>query len=200
MIPPAVAAASSDVLKFLITCYRNERGVHAETIIGAAAALAGESALRAAEPELPESGWVVSEKTSGLLFGDHSKGQVGLWDILREGAAKAGADASDLPDPAEVTARTAKAVGGSPFPPISVPEKHYPHEWSPNACPRLRDGIEQIFADHGLEGADMAKAVVLAIVLLINQTKGVLPPGIAAALALEVMVGVTHMAPLREPV
>lgn len=200
MIPPAAASAGSDIAKFLISSYRNDRGVHAETIIGAAAALAGEFALRAAEPELPESGWVVSEKAAGLIFGDHAEGIAGLWDFVREGAVKTGAAKGEFPDPAEVSARVAKAVGGSPFPPLSVPDRHFPHEWSPNACPRLRGGIEKIAADHRLSGEDTAKALALTIVLLIAQTKSVLPPAIAATLALEVMLGVAHMAPMKEPV
>ncbi len=169
-------------------------------MVGAAAALAGEFALRAAEPELPERGWVASANVSALIFGDHAKGEVGLWDFMREGAVKAGAAPGDLPDSTEVSARVAKAVGGSPFPPLSIPEKHFPHEWSPNACPRLRGGIEKIAADHKLEQGDTAKALALTIVLLMAQTKSVLPASVAATLALEVMLGVAHMVPLNEPV
>ena len=85
-------------------------------------------------------------------------------------------------------------------PPLSIPEKHFPHEWSPNACPRLRGGIEKIAADHKLEQGDTAKALALTIVLLMAQTKSVLPASVAATLALEVMLGVAHMVPLNEPV
>ena len=74
IIPPAAAAASSDIVKILIASYRNERGVHAETIIGAAAALAGEFALRAAEPKLPENGWVLGSGLAGRGRGGGGRG------------------------------------------------------------------------------------------------------------------------------
>lgn len=200
MMPAAASSAAPEIVEFLIGSYRNTEGVHSETIIGAAAALTGEFALRAVEPKLPESGWVMSEKAGGIVLGDHSKDIAGLWDFIREGAIKAGASEGKLPAPYEVVARVAKAVGGSPFPPISVPEKHFPHEWSPNACPRLRGGIEKIAAKHGLEGVAIAQALTLALINLIIQTAQVLPPEVAATLALEIMLGVTHMAPMKAPV
>ena len=175
-------------------------GVHAETIIGAAAALAGEFALRAAEPKLPENGWVISQGAHRIIFGDGGADPVGLWHLICEGAVQAGATPSALPQTEAVAARTAQAVGGSPYPPLSVPDKHYPHEWSPNACPRLRQAIEKTAAQHGIDHGDTARALALAIVLLIAQTKAVLPPATSATLALEIMAGVARMAPLAAPI
>jgi hypothetical protein len=199
MIDSAITCASSEIAKFLIESYRNERGVHAETILAAAAALAGEFALRAVEPVLPETGWVISDKINPLLFEDERRGKATLWTVVRTGAERAGAAPEDLPDPVAVVARVAAAVGGSPFPPLSIPDRHYPHEWSPNACPRLRGGIEKIAAEQGLSAGDTAMALAYAIALLIAQTKDVLPPAIAATLALEVMVGVSRMVPMKQP-
>ena len=197
MIPSEVADASSDIAVFLIDSYRNERGVHSETVIGAAAALAGESILRAVELELPEKGWVTSERASDAVFGQPGEG--GLWDYIRQGAIEAGARMDELPGAKDVAGRVMDAIGSDSFPPISVPKQHYPHEWPPNACPRLRGDLEKIFAKHKLTGLDTAQAVVLAIVLLIMKTKDVLPPAVGANLAIEIMIGVTHMAPLQEP-
>ena len=196
MMTPALSGASNDIATYLINSYQNPRGVHAETVIAAAAALAGEFALRGVEPALPERGWVASVRASSLIFGNPAKDEPGLWYLLRYGALKAGAQEAELPQPAEVWTRVTGAVGGAPFPPLSVPERHYPHEWSPSACPRLRGGIEAIARTHGLHGADTAKAMTLAIVLLFQQTNEALPPAIAATLALEVMVGVAHMVPM----
>lgn len=199
MMSQAASAAAPEIVAFLIASYRNAQGVHSETIIGAAAALTGEFALRAVEPKLPETGWVMSEKASGVIFGDHGKSKAGLWDFIRQAAIIAGASEATLPEPYEVMARIAKAVGGSPFPPLSIPNKHYPHEWSPNACPRLRGDIDKFAAKHGIAGIETANTLTLAIVQLIAQTAQVLPPAIAATLALEVMVGTAHMAPMKQP-
>lgn len=193
-------AAADKIAEFLIESYRDERGVHVETMIGGAGALAGEFALRASEPAIPKKGWVLSEKASNLIFGDEAKGEAGLWTVIAAGALRAGTGEDKLPKKEEVAVRTAAAVGGSPFPPITVAEQHYPHEWSPNACPRLRGGIEKIAEANGLDGTATAMAIAYAIGVLISQTKEALPPEISATLALEIMVGVSHMVPMKEPI
>lgn len=200
MINESVARAGAEIAKFLIQAYRNERGVHSETVIGAAAALTGEFALRAAEAVLPEKGWVFSERANRLLFGRMTGSKLDLWSIICHGAVRAGASERDLPDPVVALKRTAAAVGGSPFPALSVPTQHFPHEWSPNACPRFRTHIAKYGADHGIAGTDLAFALAIAIAMLIEQTKAVLPPVIAATIALDIMLGVTKMVPLTIPI
>ncbi len=203
MIPANVDSASTDILDYLIASYRNERGVHTETIIGGAAALAGETVLCAVEPRLPDQiGCVFSERATYAIFGfpGVQDGEGGLWNYIRLAAIEAGAKIEDLPTAKDVIGRVADAVGSDCFPPISVPNCHYPQEWSPNACPRLRSGLHEIFAAHKVKGLAAAKAVVLAIVLLIIQTKNVLNPVVSATLALEVMAGVARMVPLQAPI
>jgi hypothetical protein len=195
MVSATVQQASTDIVNCLIAGYRNERGVHAETAIGAAAALAGEFALRSTASKLPDSGWVFSPETSQLIFGDP-----GLCDMLLETALQAGAAEADLPQSVELAKRIAGAVGGSPFPPLSVPQQHYPHEWSPNACVKFRAEIERIAATHQLSKLETVVAIVMAIQSLIVQAKSALSPAIAARLAMEIMGGVSHMVPLKEPV
>ncbi len=195
-----IRTAAGHMAEFLIESYRNARGVHVETLIGGAGALAGEFALRAAEPALPDKGWVMSEKASNLIFGNETKGEAGLWTVVYAGALGAGAGEESLPRQDEVAARTAAAVGGSPFPPITVPDAHYPQEWSPNACPRLRGGIERIAKIQGLDRSTTAMAIAYAIAVLISHTKDALAPAVSATLALEIMVGVSHMVPMTEPI
>ncbi len=200
MIPEPVKRTAPEIADFLIQQYRTDRGVHAETLLGAVAALAGEFALRAAEPELPQDGWVLSDNVNGILFEDEGSGEITMWSIIRIGASRDDPGGEGLPDPVEVVARVGSAVGGSPFPPLSVPAEHYPHEWSPNACPRYRADIEKIGERNGLGKKDLALALALAITLLIANTREVLDPAIAATLALEIMIGVSRMAPLEEPI
>jgi hypothetical protein len=193
-------AAGVQITRFLMQNYQTARGIHCETIIGAAAALAGEFALRASEPTLPDSRWVTSTKSTGLLFENEARGEMSMWTIIRVGAEKAGAAPKALPDPVEVTGRVAASLGQSPFPPLSVPEEHAPHEWSPNACPLLRDAVERIGRENGLSPQDLALELAMCITFLIHQAKDVLPPAIAATLALEIMIGVSRMVPMQEPI
>src|SRR5262245_58198190 len=53
-----IGQASDKIGKLLMQAYRDERGIHIETIVGAAAVLAGEFALRASVPRLPDTGWI----------------------------------------------------------------------------------------------------------------------------------------------
>ena len=195
MVSAAVQQASDDIVNVLIAGYRDQRGVHAETAIGAAAALAGEFALRSTAAQLPDKGWVFSPDASELIFGNP-----GLCDMLRETAVKAGASEADLPRPAELAGRIAGAVGGSSYPPLSVPQRHYPHEWSPNACVRFRGEIERLAAEHRLDKLEIVVAIVMAIQSLILQAKSALSPAVGATLAMEIMGGVSHMVPLKQPV
>lgn len=193
----AFERATSEITQFLIESYRMERGVHAETIIGGAAALAGEFALRGSESDLPADGWVISENANGFLFENEARGDVTLWSIIRSGAERAGAAPDTLPDPVDVVARVAESLGSSPFPPLSVPDRHFPHEWSPNACPKLRGGIEKIGAANGLSARELALALATAVSILIGQTSQLVPPAVAGTLALEIMIGVSRMVPLE---
>jgi hypothetical protein len=195
-----LGAAAQDMTGALMQAYRNEQGIHAETIIGAAAALCGEFALRAAAEEsgqvLPESGWVVGGIADALLY----SGEISAWTLIRVAAARAGADDAALPDMAEIVARTASAIGGSPFPPLSIPNEHHPHEWSPNACPRHRAAIAEIADRHGLSGEETVLALALSVSILISQTKQVIAPALTARLAADIMIGVSRMAPMQAEV
>ena len=190
--------AGAELTRLLVRSYQSERGVHAETVIGAAAALAGDFALRAVERNPPASGYIVSKKAGALLFGTDPLGITGLCGVIRQGAVKAGADESAIPELEDITARIKEAMEGGPYPPLSVPEEHYPREWSPNACPRLRAAVDEICRSHGLTGPKAATALVIACAFLINETRQVLPPEIGARIALETMIGVARMAPLTE--
>lgn len=199
MLPTEIRQAASEIVQMLVAAYRTQRGVHSETVIGAAAALAGEIALRVSEAQLPDSGWVLSQRASALLSEDTAE-RPSMAAIVLQGALAARGKQEDLPDVREAAQRIANAVGGSPFPPLSVPQGHFPHEWSPNACPRYRDRLDELFDKHGLEGDQRAIAAALAVAMLITQTKDVLAPETAATLALEIMLGVARMRPLSEPI
>jgi hypothetical protein len=125
-----------------------------------------------------------------------------VWMSSPKGAVQgAGLAEKDVPDIVAALKRTAGSVGGGQkmFPALSVPEKHFPHEWSPNACPRFRDDIARIGAKHGVAGVRLPFALAFAIAFLIGRTRHVLPPAVGIALALDIMLGVSKMPPLVAP-
>ena len=194
--------ASADIVTFLLTTYRNDKGVHAETVIGAGAALAGEFALRAAatarRQPLPLKGWVVASDADALIAIAPEPKMTTLLALIVDAAKDAGMPAPAAPEPLAIIARTAQAIGGSPYPPLTVERSHYPLEWSPNACPRHRAAIERIGKTHSLDDLGTAGALALAIGQIIKMTSNVLAPAISARLAAEIMIGVSRMAPMQD--
>jgi hypothetical protein len=199
--------AAHELVAMLSHAYtdRHDR-IHAPTIVGGAAALAGEFALRATGLPLPRIGFVFGDPINEILF-EGGRDQATLWEIMEKSASAVGMPKEDLPDAREVFGRVAAAAatikrngGGAVFPPLSIPDAHYPNEWSPNAGPRLRAAVQEIAMRYRLTPRQTALALGIATGELIRQGKDQLPPKIGFQLAVEVMFSTAKMAPLAERV
>jgi hypothetical protein len=201
-LAPRVDDAAKNLVEFLIATYRDGDGVHAETVIGAAAALTGEFAQRATGLQIPESDgqFVFGDAINEVLLEGEKDGRITVWQCFQRSLYEAGLAETKLPNIEDVIANVARAVGGPSFPPLTVPQEHCPHEWSPNACPRLRHKVTAIAANYDLTRRELAYALALATGRLVAMTKAVLPPTIGITLAAEIAFGVAKMAPLIEPV
>lgn len=191
-----VREAAQGILGYLMEAYTDDRGVHAETVIGAAAALTGEHILRAChtDAQLAGSGWIISDPANLFLFEDEQ--DITIYDLIK---AVTGLK-DDMPDMVTIAVRTAQAIGGSPFPPLTVDEAHYPHEWSPNAAFVHRDAIMAIAEKKGLSPRERALALGMTTAMIINSAAQMLDKKTGALLALEVIAGVTKMRPLDKAV
>jgi hypothetical protein len=210
----AIARASSELLGVMINAYGDARDSQLETVMGALAALAGEFCLRAgAEAAGPEA---VQELSSGqqyvaggladpYLYGEGCAETLHIWGMICSAAADAGGSLHDLPDPRALRARAVAAIEtGQPYPPpLQIPERSFPHEWSPNACPRHRQTVRDVMAGSGIVAADeIAMALGIAMMMVFPAAKdsfeaGTLTPETLASLALEIMIAVARMAPLE---
>src|SRR5262249_52932686 len=133
----AMMAAAQDLKDLLIAAYTDDNQVHAETVLGAAAALTGEFALRAAGVPIPSGGFVLGDPINDVLI--ESKTEVTLWDVLKMTTDVTPLTEDKLPDPIEIIRRIAQEIAAiksngrsGNFPPLSVPHANYPQEWSPN--------------------------------------------------------------------
>jgi len=197
-------AAADELAQMLCHAYtdRNNR-IHAATIVGGAAALTGEFALRAAGIRLPKAGFVFGDPINEILF-EGGDDRATLWEIVERTAAALGLAHEDLPDAREIFGRIAAAAAaimrnpddGTVFPPLSIPHEHYPKEWSPNAGPRLRGAVLEIAARHQLTPRQTALALGMATGNLVHQGKDLLPPKIAFRLVVEIMFSTAKMVPL----
>lgn len=103
--------------------------------------MTGEFALRAAGIRLPKQGFVFGDPINEILF-EGGEDRATLWQIIETTASALGLPREDLPDAREIFGRIAAAAAaimqdrgdGIVFPPLSIPDEHYPAEWSPNAC------------------------------------------------------------------
>jgi hypothetical protein len=195
----AATKAANGLIVYLINAYTTPHGVHAETVIGALAALTGEFALRAAAEaagiRLKGPGWVVGGAPDELLYAGATRGLPTVWSFVRQGALKAGVKAELLPDIDTIVARTAAAIGGAPFPPLTIPRDKYPQEWSPNACPTHRVAVLHFMGEHDVtEPAAIALALGIAMMLYVEQSKSTAPLTLIQ-LAAEIMIGVSRMQP-----
>jgi hypothetical protein len=193
--------ASKEFTRLLLANYGDRNGnVHAPSVIGAAAALTGEFAQRAGGVALNtgKPGYVFGDAINAVLLEGGENGQVTVWHCLQRAARDAGLAERDLFDPIDVVKNIANAVGGPSFPPLTVPRQHYPHEYSPNACVRLRPRVIAIADQFNLSRRDLAIALAISIYQLILLTKDVLPPAVSVRLAAEIAFGVAKMNPLNE--
>jgi hypothetical protein len=186
-----ILAAAQAIALHLRNSYTSPRGVHAETIIGAAAAITGEWSLAACGLPVAGDSWVVVPATNALLV----EGESAVSRLIVAAVRQAGGAVDKLPDGPTLLARTAAAIGRT-FPPLTVDSSHFPQEWSPLAAPRFRVDVSMIGEEHGLRGPkEIFTACGVATSLLIAATAQVLDPTIAGTLALEMMVAVSRMSP-----
>src|SRR5262245_6634611 len=121
--------AGDDILVMLRAAYSDASGrLRAADAISAAAGLAGEFALRASGVPLPGEGALVAGGVAdGVLFADVR--QPTVWSMLTRAVQAVGEEADQLPDLAEITARTLDSVGQTAFPPYTIPQAYRPSEW-----------------------------------------------------------------------
>ena len=192
----AMRAAADEILVLLNRAHLATGQIHPETVIAAAAALAGERSLTATTAVAPGYGYVVSAAATELLTGDPADPDAGLnaWRIVRDHARAAGA--TILPDMPAILARCAAGFGQPGYPEIDVPDRHQPQGYPLFAGPRHRAAVDAIGRRHRLDPPDLALACAEAAGRMIEAASGMLPPEIAASLAACVMAGAARIAPL----
>lgn len=195
-----ISQAGGKIAQFLMQAYRDERGVHVETIVGAAAALAGEFALRASVPRLPDSGWIAGGPADALMFRGFPDKRITMWQVVQVVVLGTGTDMSQLPNLDLIATRASESIGKQFPPKLSVPVQHYPHEFSPNVGPRFRKDVAAIAHELGLDPTETALALAFTVGMLIKNAHNIVPANILALLAAELMVAMTRIAPLKAPI
>ena len=167
------------IVALLIKTINNERGVHAETAIAAAAVLTGEIVLSVSGYDLSglEPGSAVfSDVVNQLLF--EAEGHLTVSDVFFNALYSQGIDVS-------------KEIW-----PENIPEVHQVMLDPLQIVARARPQLNVLFESQPLEPLDRAYAAAQATALLVAETRRVLDPNIGKALALEAMLRGAKTVPL----
>ncbi len=167
------------IVALLIKTINNERGVHAETAIAAAAVLTGEIVLSVSGYDLSglEPGSAVfSDVVNQLLF--EAEGHLTVSDVFFNALYSQGIDVSKESWPE------------------NIPEEHQVMLDPLQIVARARPQLNVLFESQPLEPLDRAYAAAQATALLVAETRRVLDPNIGKALALEAMLRGAKTVPL----
>ncbi len=167
------------IVALLIKTINNERGVHAETAIAAAAVLTGEIVLSVSGYNLSglEPGSAVfSDVVNQLLF--EAEGHLTVSDVFFNALYSQGIDVSKESWPE------------------NIPEEHQVMLDPLQIVARARAQLNALFESQPLEPLDRAYAAAQATALLVAETRRVLDPNIGKALALEAMLRGAKTVPL----
>ena len=191
----ALTGAAHELVARYSEHYVTDDGLHPETLIGAAAAVTGEMALRATGMALPEGpGFVVGDAINKMTI----EGEAAVWPVVCTALYHAGLKDDELPDPLSAVLRATQAMGSGNYPQLALPDHHLPRDFSPFAAVRFRAKVNEIGARHGLGERQLAGACALATGICITMSSEVLDPRVSGRLALDMMVSCARLAPLSE--
>jgi hypothetical protein len=186
----------AELAERLIAGMAKDGGVHVESLMCAAGALAGyscQAALRAqnrAEGRDELAQFTVAETTDGqrFFFGDAlnkflAEGKLSVWSLAAGGAR--GCGCSKMPDIEAIFAHVAESVGGEDFGVPRLPRDHpvhkLPRAYLEELWPRFAPMVERFCPDPVQRPALLG----LALQELLSQTKQALDPCLALLVIME---------------
>lgn len=167
------------VVGFIIATLHNDRGVHAETAISAAAVMTGEYVLRSSGYDysgLEAGSIIISDIVNQLLF--EADGQLTVSDVFINALFSQGIDVSKESWPE------------------TIPDEHQVVMDPLEVVARVRAQADQLFIEAQTEPLERAYICAQASALLVAQTRRVLDPNIGKTLALEAMLRGAKCVPL----
>lgn len=193
-----IKVAAEAIEQGMFEMHRDERGVHANTLICTTAAVLGEAILRAVIPEeqlYNDRGIIFSDAANGLICEDDDGS---VLDYVIYTAKEVGLTEAQFPDVEEIFRNTAAGVGdaNSEIPVLTVPEDQRPMFWSMAGAAFARQQILDVYIKNKLEPVDAVLAVTLVLCRFLTGTKDVLVSEVAFRLALETLVGATKLHPV----
>jgi hypothetical protein len=205
--------AAELIKKLMMAAYTDERGVHLETILSAVSALAGYAGQRAALamieagtaeakqfPQIHEIStkngqtFLVSELVNQLVASAGGPDRLTVFTLVANGGLRAGG--KRLPEMGEIMRRNAEAIGSSNYPPLTVPQQHFPRENAITALRRWWPVVVKVFSVKELRSLHPIYhmfALGHIAMQVIESGKDVINPEIAVNLAMETAVAASKV-------
>jgi hypothetical protein len=204
----------------LLRALKDERGIHAETLMVVSGSLAGYTAAYVLWETMIKPGRLqlmrdihVAETTDGAkyYFGDplnaflvpETPGNLSLYSIIAGSAADAGVPFGEMPPPDEIFGHVAKTIGHSAFGTIRAPDDHRPRLTAQQALalwPVTREILSRNdnpgFAGQSVPVAHWPIVTNIVAGQFIAQTKHVLDPRLAVRLILEAAISMSKVDPV----
>jgi len=209
--------AIGHVRENLMAFLKNERGIHAESLMVAVGALAGHAALHAAfEVARPEPGstslMTITTSDGGIYYsGDainaflipENPAYVSLWGLVAAGAVASGVPQDELPDYVDIFKRAAATLGTPAFGQVDAPKDHTPAGTPRQYLDAFWPAIRQLLnwsnptLDDGRRLSQRYWSYVLGTVArqYVDMTKGILDPRLSIRLIMEAAIPMSKVDP-----
>jgi len=196
--------------EYIFQSYKDQRGIHLESVLSAVGALSGFSLQQGIREELilnrgqPENEvfTIVKTKNGGkYYFGsvfdqplfDTRSGQFSVWAIVAGGAQDAGA--SNLPDINALAKSNAEAVGGGDYGVLSVSANHQPKDQPLSAIRKHWEFTENILRAKGVDPLAWSWEIALVAQDIIILGKDAVDPTLAAQIVMESAISMAKIDP-----
>jgi hypothetical protein len=179
----------------LLKTFKDEKGVHIESLLCALGALAGyacQASLRAEaliKGESVNAPFTLVKDTAGrtYYFGDAlnqrlAEGRLSIWNITTSGLRKAG---QPLPDITGIFAHVAASVGGEQFGVPRWPEGHAASDLPVNFLKTLWPVVLPRVRKFAARPEEWPVLFGCALLEMVNKAKDVMPPELALTLVME---------------
>lgn len=195
---------SADQAQTIVDAYRDEHGWHAQTVIAAAGALVGHAIQTSAYSMAAQGTCTITEfeRPTNPPFGKfvNCNERIEIFVDNELGFLKAVAAQRDwfpaqaVPEMTAIVAACIDQIDGDWFPRLSVATEHSPHEWSPDAIPRL-DRAVRAHLDHYSLPFNMCGVLCMSLALgyLIGECKDRVDPSIALRIGLEMAIATANI-------
>lgn len=191
------------IYDYITEQYRDDRGIHIETVLSALGALAGygcqagirEALVKTGELDENEAFLVVrTVDGESFFFGDFinepllstAPGRISVFRIIVNAMASQGI--SDYPDVEEIAAHTAKSVGYIHFGTPRLPAGHMPHEMPMTSLTANWKKLYPILKSRSPDPLFWGWEIATVAATLIKEGKDMLSPSLAATVFMEAAI------------